>query len=105
MMRRYSARQRRERAANMGARFLPQRDDDESPAVDVAGALAGTAYQAEARWLLSQIEAGTALADDDMAKLAAVIEQHPAVLPEDDQHWTSTGESEITHFQGIPTGG
>jgi hypothetical protein len=40
MMRRYSARQRRDRAANMNARFLPQRDDDESPALDVAGALA-----------------------------------------------------------------
>jgi hypothetical protein len=40
MMRQYSTRQRRERAANMGARFLPQRDDDESPAIDVAGALA-----------------------------------------------------------------
>jgi hypothetical protein len=40
MMRRYSARQRRDRAANMNAQFLPQRDDDESPAIDVAGALA-----------------------------------------------------------------
>jgi hypothetical protein len=36
---RYSARQRRDRAANMAARFLPQLNDDQSPAVDVAGAL------------------------------------------------------------------
>jgi len=38
-LRGYSARQRRDRAANISARFLPQRDDDESPAIDVAGAL------------------------------------------------------------------
>jgi hypothetical protein len=45
MMPRYSARQRRERAANMGARFLPQRNADESPAVDVAGALTAVYVQ------------------------------------------------------------
>jgi hypothetical protein len=59
-----------------------------SAAIDTAKLLScvtGTAYQAEARRLLSQIEAG------------------PAVLPEDDQHWSSTGESEITHIQGMPT--
>jgi hypothetical protein len=39
-MRRDSARQRRDRAVNRNARFLPQRDDDESPALDVAGAVA-----------------------------------------------------------------
>ncbi len=39
-MSRDSARERRDRAANMAARFLPQRDDDESPAIEVGGALA-----------------------------------------------------------------
>jgi hypothetical protein len=65
----------------------------------------GTAHQAQAQRLLSQIEAGSTLADDDMAKLAVAIGQHPAMLPEDDQHWTSTGESEITHIQRTPAGG
>jgi hypothetical protein len=33
------ARQRLDREANVAARFLPQRDDDESPAIDLAGVL------------------------------------------------------------------
>jgi hypothetical protein len=72
---------------------------------ELLSCVTGTAYEAEARRLLSQIEAGTALADDDMVQLAAVFGQHPALLPEGDQNWISTGESEITHIQGIRAGG
>ena len=39
-MRPDGTRQQQDRAANMGARFLPQRNDDELPAIDVAGVLA-----------------------------------------------------------------
>ena len=59
----------------------------------------GTMHETETRRLLGQIDAGTALDGHDMNRLAAVIGQHPALLPEDDRNWTSTGEPEVTHIQ------
>jgi hypothetical protein len=72
---------------------------------ELLGRVTGTAHEPEARRLLSQIEAGGTLDDDDMTQLAAVIGQHTALLPEGDENWTSTGETEVTHVEGIRAGG
>jgi hypothetical protein len=34
-------------------------------------------------------------------RLAAVIGEYPGLLTEDDEHWTSTGASEVTHIEAL----
>jgi hypothetical protein len=36
-----------------------------------------------------------------MTRLAAVIGEYPGLLTEDDEHWTSTGASEVTHIEAL----
>jgi hypothetical protein len=51
------------------------------------------------RQLLAQLHAGGTLDDPGMTRLAAVIGEYPGLLTEDDEHWTSTGASEVTHIE------
>lgn len=71
---------------------------------ELLGSGNGTSHEPRLRRLLSQLETGSTLGEDEMTQLAAVIEQHAALLPEDEENWTSTGETEVTHV-GIPEDG
>ena len=64
--------------------------------------VAGTGAEHEARQLLARLQASGTLDDPDMTRLAAVIGDYPGLLAEDDEHWTSTGASEVTHIELRP---
>ncbi len=51
----------------------------------------GTRAEPEVRQLLDQLQASGTLDDSDTMRLAAVIGEHPGLLAEDHEHWTSTG--------------
>lgn len=67
--------------------------------------VAGTGAEHQVRQLLAQLQASRTLDDSDMTRLAAVIGEYPGLLTED-EHWTSTGASEVTHVEarGRPPG-
>jgi len=51
------------------------------------------------RQLLARLQASGTLDDPDMTRLAAVIGEYPSLLTENDEHWTTTGASEVTHIE------
>lgn len=61
--------------------------------------VAGTGAEHQVRQLLAQLQASGTLDDYDLTRLAAVIGEYPGLLTEDDEHWTSTGASEVTHVE------
>jgi hypothetical protein len=69
--------------------------------VALARALAGTTAGQEVRQLLTRLHAGT-LDDAGMTRLGEVIAGHPGLLAEDEENWTSTGHTEVTHL-GVQT--
>ncbi len=63
------------------------------------GRVAGTGLEHQVRELLARLHASGTLDDSDMTRLAAVIGEYPGLLTEDDEHWTSTGASEVRHIE------
>jgi hypothetical protein len=61
--------------------------------------VARTGAEHQVRQLLARLHADGTLDDPDITRLAAVIGDHPGLLTEDDEHWTSTGASEVTHIE------
>ena len=62
--------------------------------------VAGTSAEHEVHQLLARLQASGTLDDPDMTRLAAVIGEYPGLLT-DDEHWTSTGASEVTHIEAL----
>lgn len=63
--------------------------------------VAGTSAEHEVHQLLARLQASGTLDDSDMTRLAAVIGEYPGLLTEDDEHWTSTGASEVIHIEAL----
>jgi hypothetical protein len=61
--------------------------------------VAGTSAEHEVHQLLARLQASGKLDDPGMTRLAAVIGDCPGLLAENDEHWTSTGASEVTHIE------
>jgi hypothetical protein len=69
-------------------------------------AVSGTSRDQEVSRLLDRVVGGQVLDDEAMLRLAAALEDHPSLLAamEDDEHWASTGELEVTHVGREPCG-
>ena len=76
---------------------------DERQLRDAAG---GASREQDVSRLLDRMAGGQVLDDDAMLRLAAALEDHPSLLAamEDDAHWASTGELEVTHVGREPCG-
>jgi hypothetical protein len=65
---------------------------------DLIARVTGTHHEADTRRLIAVMEAGRALDGHELERLCDIIAEHAAsLLPEDDAHWESTGEIEVTH--------